>query len=272
MNKESDSSNPVEGGVIVYNRFIRTRNVLLSEVDCSPLFASLEKHRLSNEIETPTHVDALFRNMLAAFTLHCASRPRNELMAWTVRFTNPVVSLFFGGDTEVGSVTGRFFDQNIKEDNVGEMHQELHRPNKSPHKSMVEFTGNDAQSAICQFYEKSEQRPGKFFPMGGNQFALMTAHPDYDEGWFTHVSAQTLQELPEKENLNLLETRSYYWLCGCSEEKIMNMLSPIMKENPASIFGEDEFAQVNCPRCSANYKVSKNLLAKKIADLPDQSS
>lgn len=257
----------IPDGTIIYNRFVRSRNVLVSDVDCSALFEKLDQHQERFGIAVPDEIAPLFRNLLAAFTLHCASRPINELMAWTIRYAQPHVSFFLVGDTELGSVAGRFFLQNVKEADLGEMHQELHRRGKEPHTSMVEFSGSTAQSAVHQFYNVSEQRPGRFFELGDNRFALVSAHPDYDEGWFTNIDLQIVKSLEQEEELNLLEKRSYYWLCGCSEEKIMEMLVPIMKKQPEGIFGEDSTAVVNCPRCNASYKISR----QKLQELADNS-
>ena len=263
MDQPTDTPDTNDESVVIYNRFVRSRNVLLSELDYAPLFRVMEEHRQQHSIEIPEQLDPLFKDLLAAFTLHCASRPRNELMAWTIRYSDPVVSFFFGGDTQLGTVTGRYFDQFVKEAAQGEMHQELHRPNKPPHMSVVEFSGNDAQSAVHEFYEQSEQRPGKFFPLGDTRYALVSAHPDYDEGWFTHVTADVVRNLPDTETLSLIETRSYAWHCGCSYEKILEILVPIMKENPSAIFGDDDSANVNCPRCGANYRILREDLTKK---------
>src|SRR5581483_249570 len=46
---------------------------------------------------------------------HCASRPWNELIAWTINFQQPLVNLFLTGDNQTGAVTGRVFDENVKE-------------------------------------------------------------------------------------------------------------------------------------------------------------
>jgi len=260
-----ESLNPVPEGVVVYNRFIRNRNVLLSEVDMSALFRALESHCETHQILIPKHLSALFRDLFAAATLHGASRPRNELMAWTIRYADPLVSFFFGVDTEIGSVVGRYFEQNVKEAPHGEMHQELHRGNKPPHLSMIEFRGETAKDAVNTFYEQSEQRPARFLWMGGSRYALASAHPDYDEGWFTHLNEAMVKDLPDCESLNLLEERQYYWLCGCSKLKIMEMLAPMMGENPEAIFGDDANAQVNCPRCAATYSIERMEL-QRLAD------
>lgn len=259
-------------GVIVTNRFVRNRNVLISEIDASPLFHKVDTHRAEHGIEIPGIIDPLFQELLAAFALHAASRPRNELVAWTLRYANPVVSFFFVADTELGTVTGRVFLEHVKEAELGEMHQELHRPHREPHQSMVEFSGNSAQSAVHQFYNVSEQRPARFFALGQYRYALVSAHPDYDEGWFTHLDLETVLNFDQNETVNLLETRTFYWACGCSYEKIASMLAPMMKQDSEAIFGEDSFANVNCPRCGASYKIQRDDLTKLAAQLPDPPS
>jgi len=262
--KIAETLEPVPEGVVVYNRFIRNRNVLLSEVRMAALFEAWNVHCNTYRIETSDPVQSLFMDLLAAATLHGASRPRNELMAWTIRYPEPCVSFFLGLDTEVGSVTGRFFEQNIKEDPMGEMHQELHRSGKTPHLSMIEFSGSTAADAVNVFYDRSEQRPARFIKMGDDHYALASAHPDYDEGWFTHINREIIRNLAETETLNLLEERRYYWLCGCSKMKIMEMLLPAFQKDPSHIFGDDSTAQVNCPRCSATYEMTRDDLQQLI--------
>ena len=51
----------------------------------------------------------------AVFVLHCASRPANELTAWTIHFQEPFLNIFLNGDNETGAVTGRVFSDNVKE-------------------------------------------------------------------------------------------------------------------------------------------------------------
>ncbi|MEQ9824685.1 MAG: Hsp33 family molecular chaperone HslO [Puniceicoccaceae bacterium] len=269
MEKLTQPDSRMPNGFVVSNRFVRTRNVLISEMDASVLFENVAAHRVEHGIEVPANIAPLFDQLLAAFTLHAASRPRNEMVAWTLRYPTPVVSFFFAADAELGTVTGRFFQQHVKVAEMGEMHQELHRPNREPHLSMIEFSGSTAQSAIHQFYNVSEQRPARFFDLGNHRFALVSAHPDYDEGWFTHVDLQTVLQLDSTETVNLLETRTFYWSCGCTHEKIAALLAPMMKQDAESIFGDAEFADVNCPRCGATYSITRAELAQRAASLPE---
>lgn len=247
----------VESGVTVENTFVRHRNVLLSETDFSPLYVDYYLHCKDYAIRHEPVFDQLFKELLAAFTLHCASRPRNEVLGWTLRYADPLCSVFLAGDTELGTVAGRLFTSGIRPGGESEMYQEIKRPGKPLQRSYVDFVGKDAVSPVERFYAQSEQRPGRVFYPGGDRAILATAHPDYDEGWFTTLSTDALSELSEKEESTLLETRRYRWFCGCSLEKIREVLRPIYAGDPEQIFGNDPTATVNCPRCAAKYTVAK---------------
>jgi|TARA_B110000438_G_scaffold168586_2_gene161138 molecular chaperone Hsp33 len=248
----------LESGVTVENTFVRHRNVLLSEADFSPLYVDYYLHCKDQGIHHEPEFDQLFKELLAAFTLHCASRPQNEVIAWTIRFANPLCSAFFAGDTERGTVAGRLFTSGIRPGGESEMYQEIKRPNKPLHRSYVDFKGQGAIAPVERFYAQSEQRPGRLFFPEGDVGVLATAHPDYDEGWFTTMSTDILAGLSENEESNLLETRRYRWFCGCSLEKIQEVLRPICEQDPEQIFGNDPTATVNCPRCAAHYTVTKD--------------
>ena len=258
---------PVEG-LTIRNTFVRHRNVLLSEADFAPLYVDYYLHCRDHGLHPPVELDTRFKQLLAAFTLHCAARPRNEVMAWTVRFRDPLSSFFFAGDTELGTVTGRVFVEGIREEGGNEFYQELKRPLRDLHRSFVDFEGQDAKSAVEGFYEQSEQRPGKLFFPGGDRALLFTAHPDWDQVWFDHLDDATVAKLGETEEVNLLETRLYRWFCGCSHAKILEVLAPVFQEDPDELFGEKEALQVACPRCAAGYGITREALEAYLADHP----
>lgn len=252
-------------GVIIRNTFVRQRNVLLSEADFSPLYVDYYLHCRDHGLRLPEGLDGRFKELLAAFTLHCASRPRNEVMAWTVRFTHPLSSFFFAGDTELGTVVGRAFTENIREMGGNELYQDLKRPGKDLRRSFVDFEGNDACSAVERFYAQSEQRPGKLYFTGDDRAILVTAHPDFDEAWFDQLNEAAVAELASHEELNLLETRTYRWMCGCSHAKILEILAAPFKENPYELFGAEESIQVNCPRCAGRYRITRESLEAHVS-------
>lgn len=258
-----DNGGPPDG-VIVSNRFIRGRRVLLSEIDAGGLFVDYYLHRKDHLLEYPPALDAHFKDLLAAFTLHGAAQPRNRVLAWTVRFPDPLCSIFLGGDTEWGTVAGRVFTENVREGGMAELYQDLKVPGRPLHRSMVDFDGVGAAAAIERFYAQSEQRPCRFFPLEGDRYALLTAHPDYDEEWFASLDHSVVRRLSEDEDLRPIETRVFRWFCGCSHEKILQVLVPVMRENPDQLFEGEESIEVNCPRCGARYRVTQEALEDQL--------
>lgn len=253
-------------GITIRNSFVRHRNVLVSEAEFTDLYVDYYLHCRDHELRLSESLDTRFKELLAAFALHGASRPRNEVMAWTLRFTSPLSSFFFAGDTEWGTVTGRVFTKNIREEGGNEFFQELKRPGKDLHRSFVDFTGETAKVAVERFYAQSEQRPGKLFFPGGDRAVLVTAHPDFDEAWFAALDATMMAELDDKEEVNLLETRRCRWFCGCHHAKILEVLAPIFRQDPAQLFEGDETIEVHCPRCAARYRVTREAIEAFVAE------
>jgi molecular chaperone Hsp33 len=261
-----EDSQPAEtDGTIVSNYFVRGRNVLLTEVEATSLFVDYYLHRKDQRLEYPDELDALFKDLLAAFVLHSVSRPRNEVVGWSVRYPDPLVSFFLVGDSEFGVVTGRVFTENVREGGDGEFFQELKRPGKPLHRSMVDFEGATAKAAVERYYAQSEQRPARFFPLGGDRYAFLSAHPDFDEEWFAQVTAEDVRRLHEEEETNRIETRVVRWACGCTHEKMLEVLTPVMQSDPEGLFGDEESIEIRCPRCAARYRVTREALEDRLA-------
>ena len=106
---ESTPVNPDNSGLEVSCWFVRRRNVLLSKADFSKLYVDYYLHLADQGVKVAPEHDALFKRALAGFVLHAASRPHNELSAWTINFQAPLVNVFLTGDNADGSVAGRVF-------------------------------------------------------------------------------------------------------------------------------------------------------------------
>ena len=257
--------NPESGGIVVENTFVRGRNVLVAGADFTALFAEHDRHlkRFGIEVE-PEHA-GLFRDFLAGFTLHAASHPRNEVLAWTVHFQKPSLSLFFAGDTELSTVAGRIFTEELREEETNMFYQDLVRRGKHPHRSIVPFEGTSAKGTIEFYYSQSEQRPGKFVNLGDNRYVLVSAHPDYDVSWFRNLTDEAVANLAGTEILSRIETRHYRWHCGCHYQKILEILTAPMQADPEALFEDDEAITVNCPRCAARYRVTREAMEAQVA-------
>src|SRR6202012_4250245 len=90
---ESTPPNLADTGLEVRTYFVRSRNVLLARASFSDLFVDYYLHRGTQQIRTAPEHDVLFKRALAGFVLHTASRPWNEMTAWTINFQEPRVNL-----------------------------------------------------------------------------------------------------------------------------------------------------------------------------------
>ena len=126
-------------GVEVRTTFVRYRNVLLAEADFTGLFVDYYLHLVDHGLQIAREFDDVFKNGLAAFTLHCASRPRNEMTAWTINFQEPLVNLFLAGDNNPSTVTGRIFSENVREADQGLFYSDVVRNGTPPHRSAISF-------------------------------------------------------------------------------------------------------------------------------------
>jgi molecular chaperone Hsp33 len=220
-------------------------------------------HRIRyNEVQ-----DRLFKQALACFTLHCASRPWNEMIAWTLHFEALKLNLFLTGDNETGAITGRLFDEDVKVMDGNFFFADVVRPKQPKRRSVAQFDGNDIFSAIQAFYSKSEQRGVRAFELSDEKYALIAEHPDFDAAWFATVDAAALERLDKEEELGTLEKRVYRWHCGCNQARMMEVLAPVYRDDPDGVFGEDERIEMRCPRCGARHQITREEIRNFVAGI-----
>ncbi|MFM1851694.1 MAG: hypothetical protein RIS54_1378 [Verrucomicrobiota bacterium] len=257
---ESTPVNPAQSGLEVRTYFVRSRNVLLARAEFSELFVDYYLHLADQRVSPQPEHDALFKRALAAFTLHCASRPWNEMTAWTINIQEPLVNLFLAGDNENGAVTGRVFDENVKRLPENLIYADVVRDRGAPRRSTVEFNGSDPLAAATAFYTQSEQRAARFFQLGEEDFALLTEHPDCDLDWLQGLTPEDVARLDETETLVMMERRIQRWHCGCNQERMLQVLLPVMQTDPEGLFGGDPKIEIRCPRCAARHAITREAL------------
>ena len=257
---ETTPPNTADAGLEVRTYFVRNRNVLLARSDFGELFVDYYLHLSSNRIKVEPEHDAMFKRALAAFTLHSASRPWNELTAWTINFQQPLVNLFLTGDNGTGAVTGRVFDENVKEGPDNLFFADVVRANQPKRRSAVTFEGNDPLAAVEKFYAQSEQRGARYFQLGEEDFAMVTEHPDCDVAWLRALTPEQMRVLDQNETLALMERRIYRWHCGCNQKRMMEVLAPTMKQDPEGLFGDDPKLEMRCPRCGARHTITREAM------------
>lgn len=249
-----------DNGLEVTTAFVRFRNSLIAKADFGPLYIDYYLHLADNDLRPEPAHDRIFKGALAAFVLHCASRPRNEIIAWTLNFQEPLLNLFLVADNDLGTVAGRIFTEHVKKGDHNLFFAEVVAGRSPLRRSAVNFEGSDPFQAVERFYDQSEQRPARYFQLAGEEFAVLCAHPDYDAAWFQSVGTEGIRDLDETETVAPLERRSYRWHCGCNQQRILKVLEPSMRENPEELFGQEEALRVECPRCAGRYTVTRETM------------
>ena len=257
---ETTPPNTADAGLEVRTDFVRGRNALVARASFSELFVDYYLHLGANQIRLASEPDAMFKRALAAFTLHCASRPWNELTAWTINFQSPLVNLFLTGDNGTGAVTGRVFEGNVKEGPASLFFADVVRGNQPKRRSAVTFTGSDPMAAAENFYAQSEQRGARYFQLDAEEFALVTENPDCDLTWFHGLTAEGVRGLVGAEALAPLERRIYRWHCGCNQTRMMEVLAPALQDDPDVLFGGEPKLEIRCPRCGARHAITREAL------------
>lgn len=253
----SEENARADGVVEITCDFVRHRNVLLTGGDLRPLLERWHRHHDANSLHLDPGHAAMFENALAAFVLHLAGQSRNRHMTWTINIGSPAINLFLGGDTHTGGVTGRVFTEDVATFPKGQFYQEAIVGGKGPFRSHATFVSHDVFEAVEQYYAMSEQRPAKLFDLGECRFVMAHAHPDYDEGWFTHLKADSVREIAAREELGRIETRAFGWHCGCEERsRLLRALLPTFLKQPAELFGEELTLELACPRCAGRHTIA----------------
>jgi molecular chaperone Hsp33 len=256
---------PISGAEVTID-FVRHRNVLVVRGDLGPLFVDYYLHLADHKLKPAPEHDALFKELLAAFALHCASRPRFEHLAWTVGLQDPRLNLFVTGDNEDCTLAGRIFTENVREAEKNVFYSDLMpRRGAEKRRSVVNFEGAQLFRAVETYYAQSEQRTARYFDLGEDNYAMLVSHPDCDEAWLQGVDLAAVKTLAETETLARIERRAYRWNCGCTQQKILGALAPAARDDVAGLFGEDEALHVQCPRCAATHFISREAMEAYLA-------
>jgi molecular chaperone Hsp33 len=260
----TENSEPPQG-LEVRTYFVRGRNALVARADFGELYVDYYLHLGQSGRQNGPGEDVMVKEALAALTLHCASRPRNETTAWTIHFVAPLVNLFVTGDNNRGTVVGQVFTEDVKQDGRNLFMSDTVRGHAPVRRSVVELKDADIFPAVERYYEQSEQRPARIFRHGEEDFVLVSAQPDCDMAWFDALNDRAIRELDRNEELGLIERRFYRWDCGCNEKRMMDVLSPVMKRDAEALFGEEAAIRMSCPRCGARYMITREAMEAHIA-------
>ncbi len=255
----------------VQSIFVRHRNCLVLRADFSPLFVDYFLNLMQHGRRNPAREEGVFRQLLAFFTLHLVSRPWKEYHAWTLNLreegaekTPMAANFFVSGSSLSEDVVGRIFTEDVKVPEQNMLFAQSLVPGKEPQTSVIVLHGHSVMDWVEDFYRQSEQRQARAFELEGDNFALVTAQPDADHDWLSELTAADLAALDSTEQTKVLETRRFFFRCGCTLDKILPTIRA-MQHDFADLLSEQGHIEVSCPRCGAVYNVTADMLTA-----PDQ--
>lgn len=257
-------SPPVDEGLEVRAFFVRERNALAARANFGDLFVDYYLHLARCGLRHEPRHDQMLKDALAAVTLHCASRPHAETIAWTFHFRDPLLNLFATGSNPTGGITGHLFTEDVKETPQSLLYSDVVRGTEPPRRSVVAFEGADVFRAVEQLYAQSEQRPARYFHTGPEELVFITAQPDCDLEWLAALDEEAVAVLEKNETLTLLETRRCRWACGCSHRRILEMLAPMHRADSEALFTGEESLRIVCPRCGERHVVTREALEAEV--------
>jgi len=244
--------------------FVRHRNALLLRGQFTPLYTDYYLHLMQHAIRPPHELDQMLKDALAILSLHLVARPWAETIAWTVNLRAPRLNLFVTGGSLTEAVTGRIFTEGVREPDRNFFYsQTTSIEGVPPSLSTLEVVGNDPVDWLAQYYEQSEQRPARAFRLADETFALVAAQPDCDLAWLAALDETAVSNISTAEQTKLLETRRFRFHCGCELARILPILG-CWKNRLDELFHGTDFITVQCPRCAANYTVSRDMLMDKL--------
>ena len=244
-NKNSQDENSIE----VRCYFVRHRNALAVRGNFGPVYMDHYLHLMQHQIRTNPDNDQKLKDALAGIALHLASRPWDEVSAWTIHFSDPLMNLFVTGNSNEGNIIGRIFTEGIRDDKRNLFITQINNFPKEPRLSAIDFKASASIFQIIQeYYKQSEQRLVKFFNYSEEEFVFISAQPECDEDWLLSLNDESIRSLDKDEELSLLEKRHYSYRCGCTKERIINALATTSKDE---VLGNKESVNIECPRCAA---------------------
>lgn len=251
----------------VRSYFVRERNALAVRADLGPLYMDHYLHLMQHSLRLQPDIDQLLKDALGAITLHLASRPWDEITAWTVNLKDPLCNLFVTGSSRSEGVAGRAFTEDVKADGQSRFIAQIREGDSGTRQSIVEFQGSDFFSIVEHFFAQSEQRLARLFRHSEETFVMVTAQPDCDEDWMRSLTDESIRELDKTETLSLLESRFYRFHCGCDLDRILPTMASLTPDLIAELFSDSETIPIQCPRCAARFPLTRTTLEDYLAAL-----
>ncbi len=245
------------GEVRVERHLLRSRELLVARASFGPLFADYFDHSRRWVGEPTGLVLQLMQHGLAAAGLFLTFRALDENTAWTINFAEPPLNIFITTDSRAGTVTGRYFEENVATVDHNRLFVQSVRNVGQPQLSSVEVKGFDMLSIFEQYFARSEQWPARFFADGNDTYTMLSALPGVDLDWIGGVTTADLPALFAAPDARTLEERVVTFSCRCDEQRIHKVVRALFDGRTEELFRGEERVEVRCPRCGHAYWMTR---------------
>lgn len=244
-------------GEATVRRFIdREHDVLVTVGDFGPLFDAYLEHVRRWESVPDGLSQTIMRQGLGAAVLHLSGRPRGEVVGWTIHLNQPPTNVFLTGDSGELTVTGRIFTDQVDPMEASRLYVQISRDGAKPIQSMVEVKGLDVLLIFEQYYALSEQIPARFFEVTDRKFVMFLGLPETDLAWLRRLTRYDALGIAE-DDLADMGRSTYRFLCGCTAEKILEVVRSMFRDDPEELFRGDQGVEIFCPRCGRRWWVER---------------
>ncbi|MCA9728557.1 MAG: Hsp33 family molecular chaperone HslO, partial [Candidatus Eisenbacteria bacterium] len=233
------------------------RHLIVSHGDFRDFFAAWESHVKIWDGLPDGLGSVMMRQALAVGVLHLSNAPRDLSFGLTIHLHTPPTNVFVTGHAADSAVTGRIYVDGVKQMESSRVYMQSQRPEHEPSLSVLEVHGFDILEFLESYYLNSEQRHARFFELaeeGG--YLQVLSLPGADPALFSKLDRDSAAALL-RQDLTVLEERTFFFQCGCTPQKMMTALHDIFGERPDELFQGDERVETSCPRCGRRWWVTR---------------
>jgi hypothetical protein len=244
------------GGAAIRSFVDRTHHAVVARGRFDGLVRAYESHCREVGLVVAAQDLGMMPKALAAATLHLALLPPDQFCSFTLNLLDPDVNLFLAGDNNEFQVTGRVYTENVRTAETNRLYIETQRPKHEPARSVVDFSGRDVFEAFREYYRRSLQMRARLFDLGADEVVLIQGLPMVDEPWLVQLDVAGVRELVEG-GLEQIEDRTYRFRCGCDVQRIEAFVLEVFAGEPEELFGGEQQAEVQCPRCGRGFVIGR---------------
>ena len=251
---DNDGQEPT-GSATIHRFFDAAHQVLVASGTFSHVHEAWIEHAKLWDHEPDGLVSVMMNQGLAAAALHLSCRPLDEQVAWTLNVKTPPMNIFLTGDCGRSTVTGRAYVDGVQTADTSRLFVESTRSGNQ-HRSVIDIEGLDVHEIFEQYYERSEQWPGRFFEIDADRHLAIIGLPDCDTEWLRDLDVdQAVAHLDA--DLKPLDVRTFWFQCGCHPDRILPVVFQAFGGRPDELFQDDDRVEVTCPRCARRWWITK---------------